>query len=278
MVRARVCLVAGAKCVARRATGRGCSAHPDCWTPLRCWRPGSEPPLYRWEGHQWSQTDPGGRGATQVLMMICTGKQSQHKLIPLHVWGEWKHFILEAYRSHWRATAAFAFTGLCLSHSTRLPALLQCKHTFRYSHFFLLFKNTPHRSNNADNDPSWQGELDLCGLQKGRRGKKYLKQVTSGGSWNNWCWAQALVPCGVVIEPRWLWHKDNQAGRKIGRQPAMIVCGKVNVYTLATHVEPMCLLRNASSSASHIRVGEKMGGRRGREKKKHSLEGGQLFP
>lgn len=35
------------------------------------------------------------------------------------------------------------------------------------------------------------------------------------------------------------------------------VCGKVNVYTLATHVAPMCSLRNASSSASHIGGGKK---------------------
>lgn len=54
-------------------------------------------------------------------------------------------------------------------------------------------------------------------------GKKYLKQVIYRGSWNNWCWAPALVPCGVVIEPSWLWHKDSQAGKKVGMQPAMIM-------------------------------------------------------
>lgn len=63
----------------------------------------------------------------------------------------------------------------------------------------------------------------LSGLQRESGGKKYLKQVISGGSWNNWCWAQALVPCGAVIESRWLWHKDSQAGKKVGRQPAMIM-------------------------------------------------------
>lgn len=78
---------------------------------------------------------------------------------------------------------------------------------------------------------------------------------------------------------------QRQPGRKEGRKAAGgdYVCGKVNVYTLATHVEPMCSLRNASSSASHIGGGKKMGGRREEErregkKKKHSLEGGQLFP
>lgn len=72
---------------------------------------------------------------------------------------------------------------------------------------------------------------------------------------------------------------QRQPGGQEGRNAAGddYVCGKVNVYTLATHVEPMCSLRNASSSASHIGGGKKMGGRRRREKK-HSLEGGQLFP
>lgn len=72
---------------------------------------------------------------------------------------------------------------------------------------------------------------------------------------------------------------QRQPGRREGRKAAGddYVCGKVNVYTLATHVEPMCLLRNASSSASHIGGGKKMGGRRWREKK-HALEGGQLLP
>lgn len=50
------------------------------------------------------------------------------------------------------------------------------------------------------------------------------------------------MPCGVVIESHWLWHK-RQTGREGGRKAAGddYVCGKVNVYTLATHVEPMCL-------------------------------------
>ena len=62
---------------------------------------------------------------------------------------------------------------------------------------------------------------------------------------------------------------QRQPGGQEGRNAAGddYVCGKVNVYTLATHVEPMCSLRNASSSASHIGGGKKMGGRRRREKK-----------
>lgn len=92
------------------------------------------------------------------------------------------------------------------------------------------------------------------------------------------------MPCGVVSEPRWLSHKDRQAGgRRGGREAAgdYYVCEKVNVYTLATHVQPMCSFRNASSSASHIGGGKKMRGSEGEEggrEKKHSLEGGQLFP
>lgn len=57
-----------------------------------------------------------------------------------------------------------------------------------------------------------------------------------------------------------------QEGRKAAGDD--YVCGKVNVYTLATHVEPMCLLRNASSSASHIRGGKKWEGGGGGGKKK----------
>lgn len=59
---------------------------------------------------------------------------------------------------------------------------------------------------------------------------------------------------------------QRQPGRQEDRKAAGddYVCGKVNVYTLATHVEPMCL--NAKSSASHIGGGGKMGGRV-REKK-----------
>ncbi len=73
---------------------------------------------------------------------------------------------------------------------------------------------------------------------------------------------------------------QRQPGRQEGRKAAGddYVCGKVNVYTLATHVEPMCSLRNASSSASHIGGGKKWEGGGGGGKKKHSLEGGQLFP
>lgn len=226
MVRAHVCLVAGVKCVARRVTGQGCSARPDYWRPLRCWRPGSEPPLYRWAGHQWSQTDPGERGATQALIMISIGKTKSVQTDSSTCMSIMKAFYFGGIPQSLTCNGSLCLhwgVSVILSYITRLPALLQCKHTFRYNHFILPFKNTPHRSHNADNDPSWQGELGLCGLQKGRRGKKYLKQVISGGSWNNWCWAQAPVPCGVVIEPRWLWHKDNQAGRKIGRQPAMIM-------------------------------------------------------
>lgn len=77
---------------------------------------------------------------------------------------------------------------------------------------------------------------------------------------------------------------QRQPGRREGRKAAGddYVCGKVNVYTLAAHVEPMCSLRNASSSASHIGEGKKNGREGGKEEgwreKKHALDGGQLLP
>lgn len=62
---------------------------------------------------------------------------------------------------------------------------------------------------------------------------------------------EASVPCGVVIEPP-LAVTQRQPGRQEGRKAAGddYVCGKVNVYTLATHVEPMC----CSEMQAHLPV------------------------
>lgn len=67
---------------------------------------------------------------------------------------------------------------------------------------------------------------------------------------------------------------QRQPGRRQGRKAAGddYVCGKVNVYTLAAHVEPMCSLRNASSSASHSGEGRK---KNGREEEEEGREGGK---
>lgn len=62
-------------------------------------------------------------------------------------------------------------------------------------------------------------------------------------------------------------------------QAAAPVCGRVNVYTPSRHVQHMCSLRGASSSASHAKGGGEGGGGKGEEVVgMHRLEGGQIFP
>lgn len=176
------------------------------------------------------------------------------------------------------------YSNISLHCSVSNSLIKQCqyKQTFRCDFFFCLlffFLNTPHLSYNADNDPPGQTELFWSSLQGECGGEKYLKQVISGGSWNNWCWAQALVPCGVVIESRWLWHKDSKAGKKVGRQPVVIMFVGRWMFTHWPLTWGPCA---CSEMQAHLPVtleeGKKMGGREGGGGKKHALEGSQLLP
>lgn len=216
----------------------------------------------RWIYSGFSPPDLHEEGETVLFSVSC---QSQEK----------SNQVSGNPNGHWCITAIFALTGVCmlLSHR-RLPALLQFNNTFGYNDFFShLFKNTPHIT------PIMPimiraGKENGVWLAKRKWGEKnkHLKRVISGGSWNNWCWARALVPCGVVIEPRWLRHKDGRAGRKVGRQPAMIMFVGRWMFTHWPLTWRPCA---HSEMQAHLPVtleeGKKMGGSEEEEEEKEGV-------
>ena len=141
--------------------------------------------------------------------------------------GGWEHLLSESNQSqvswnpnsHWFLAATIA-SCLLFSH-TRLPPCYSANtHSGKITSFFHLSKNTPPH---CHNDPSWQGELCLCGLQieRGGGGGGGVVGIWSKSSWEA---VEITGAGGSGSGAMWCCHwaslavTQRQAGRQEGRE------------------------------------------------------------